>query len=310
MADVLRTGALPDSVVSRTKDITDFVCPGEDLRLSTAALLSARFPFVSPYGQLRPCAPDQQTPVRPGSFAVDGGLVESSAAGPLAETLDALEPAIDSWQRRPENRGLCIAPRLIMIDHGYGLDTLGDPPPVPGQLRAPAAFFSADSAISAAAQQQAVTAFTNYRNHRGCGPDDEAVVSFSLALHPGQRAPLGWTLSQAARDEMAGQLTLGSQPLPPRRRAPVVRRRDPAAGGADGRLASGILPEPPGRPADVRGAEVLLWERAPGAPATITARTVADAVGRFDLPAPVAADRTYALCFRPGRGRRGGEPPG
>jgi hypothetical protein len=306
VADPFRSGARPDAVLGRTKPITDFVCPGEDLRLSTAALLSARFPFVSPYGQLHPCRDAEDAPALPTAFAVDGGLVESSAAGPVPEVLAALGPAIDAWETRAPNAGLCIAPRLVMIDHGYGLDTRGDPAPVPGQLAAPSAFFSADSAVSAAAQQQAVTAVTRYQREHGCGAGDDPVVSFNLTLHPGQRAPLGWTLSEAARDEMTGQLHSD----PNRCRLVAVRQwfaaTEAAAPGdaqPDGCL-SGTLPPVDGRADDVRGARIILWRRAgaPGAPAEIAASTVADVSGRFDLPVPVVAGAVHSLCFRPGEG--------
>ena len=41
----------------------------------------------------------------------------------------------------------------------------------------------------------------------------------------------------------------------------------------------------------------------PGAPAAeLLGSTVADVSGRFDLPAPIEAGPTYAVCFRPGEG--------
>jgi hypothetical protein len=306
VADPFRTGAQADSVVSRTKEITDYVCPGQDLRLSTAALLSARFPFVSPYGQLNPCRDATDAPSLPTSFAVDGGLVESSAAGPVPDVLNALEPEIAAWEARAGNEGYCIAPRLVTIDHGYGLDTRGDPPPVPGQLRAPTAFFSADSAVSAAAQQQAAMAFTAYQREHGCGGGDDPVAAFALTLHPGQRAPLGWTLSEAARDEMTGQLKSD----PNRCRLVAVRQwfagiATTTAGGPTEGCVAGTLPVMGGRPEDVQGAQVILWRRAagdPAAPAERVGSTVADVSGRFDLPAPVIGLSTYSLCYQPGEG--------
>jgi hypothetical protein len=305
VADPVRSGARPDAVISRTKKITDFVCDDHDLRLSTATLLSARFPWVSPYGQLQPCE-SADPPGRATSFAVDGGLVEASAAGPLPELLAALGPALDSWEARPANAGLCLAPRLVMIEHGYGLDTREDPPAAPGQLRAPRAFFSADSAVSAAAQQQAVTAFTRLHSARGCGEaSDDPVAYFALTLHPGQRAPLGWTLSRAARRDMDDQLSSDAN----RCRLVTARQwfapahdQDPTPVGADS-CVTGTLPVIAGREADVRGARIILWERRPGEPAArAVATTVADAEGRFDLPVTVIPEATYRVCFRPGEG--------
>jgi hypothetical protein len=301
VSDPLASGTAADATVSRTKEITNYLCPDRDLRLSSAALLSARFPFVSPYGQLRRCI-EGAGEAPPESFAVDGGLVESSAAGPVPEVLSALEPIIERWEGEEANRGLCIAPRLVMIDHGYTLDTLVGAPAVPGQLRAPSAFLAADSAISAAAQQEAVNAFARYQRDHPCGrPDDPSTVSFALALHPGQRAPLGWTLSQAARDEMRNQLTSHANRcrLVAVRQwfTPLDRPASPdAAGCVTGRLiAQGTL-----GPADLRGAQLVLERVASGPPMQWEAST--DGTGRFELAVATAPPHRYTLCLHRGEG--------
>jgi hypothetical protein len=319
VASPVASGADAGTVVSRTKEVTDYVCPGQDLRLSTAALLSARFPFVSPYGQLHRCPGDETGDADPAhglSLAVDGGLVESSAAGPLPGVLAGLAPELDAWEARPENQAFCIAPRLVMIDHGYALETQGGMPALPGQLRAPEAFFSADPAASPAAQQAAVQAFAARQRDHPCGPQTGADITafFALALHPGQRAPLGWTLSDAARDEMRGQLGAG-----PTRCGFVTARSwftpapaDTPAGATAGRAAADAQPDGcltgtvgtgPADESYARGALVELWrdDEVGGARAAV-ATTVADATGRFDLAAPAVAGARYSLCYRPGEG--------
>lgn len=77
-----------------TRDVHDFACDDTasagDLRLSTAALVSARFPWVSPTGALTSCAdPGHRT------FDVDGGLLDSSAASPLVELWPAIAARIE-----------------------------------------------------------------------------------------------------------------------------------------------------------------------------------------------------------------------
>ncbi len=56
--------------------------PPQDIRLSTAAVLSARFPYVSPAGEIN------------GGQYVDGGYFDNSGAGVVHETLDAFEKYI------------------------------------------------------------------------------------------------------------------------------------------------------------------------------------------------------------------------
>jgi hypothetical protein len=319
VAAPVASGADPGTIVGRTKEVAEYVCPGDDLRLSTAALLSARFPFVSPYGQLHGCPGGDgeggDAAAGP-SLAVDGGLVESSAAGPLPDLLAALAPALDAWEAEPGHEGLCIAPRLVMVDHGYALETRAGMPALPGQLRAPEAFFTADPAASPAAQQAAVQAFAARQRDHPCGPqtDADVVAFFALALHPGQRAPLGWTLSDAARDEMRGQLGAGptrcgfvtarswfAAAPPPGPGAPPATG-PPGDAQPDGCLTGTVGPSA-GDPSDARGALVELWrDDQPGGGDAAVATTVADAAGRFDLAAPAVAGARYSVCYRPGEG--------
>jgi uncharacterized Zn-finger protein/predicted acylesterase/phospholipase RssA len=57
------------------------------IRLSTAVLLSARFPVISPAGRLPVSAPD--------ALVVDGGYVDNSGTLTAREVVDALEAALD-----------------------------------------------------------------------------------------------------------------------------------------------------------------------------------------------------------------------
>ena len=67
-----------------TIDLVDSLCVDQDVGLATAALLSARFPFVSPSGRVPACDGDEG---RHGeeAFVVDGGYIDNSGAGSLVE---------------------------------------------------------------------------------------------------------------------------------------------------------------------------------------------------------------------------------
>ena len=91
------------SLLRSTADLASQLCPGEDIRMSTAALNSARFPFVSPSGHVAGCS----EPRRPGDRnvppdleLVDGGYRETSGASLLVELWPSLVPLFTDSGRR------------------------------------------------------------------------------------------------------------------------------------------------------------------------------------------------------------------
>ncbi|TMK85106.1 MAG: hypothetical protein E6G44_08190, partial [Actinobacteria bacterium] len=81
--DAVEGAPPPDPVLSATIDLEDFLCGvGDerrvDVRLSSAVMLSARFPFVSPSGRIRACGAPQQA-----TFVVDGGYLDNSGAASI-----------------------------------------------------------------------------------------------------------------------------------------------------------------------------------------------------------------------------------
>ena len=197
------------------RDIGDYLCATEDLRLSTAAFLSARFPFVSPTGELR-SAPDRgqtcpRTDLPPLSIA-DGGYRDNTGASALLETWSEIAPLVAQHNKTMPT---CIVPVFIEIDNGYRNRNATAAPGRLGQLLAPltgaaAVFASRDAGwIEEAAHQFS----------RNLGPGVQvldstgAVVTdrftrLSLFAHPGVQAPLGWSLSREAVDDIAGQLAV------------------------------------------------------------------------------------------------------
>jgi hypothetical protein len=199
-----------------TKDAFDLTCrTGEgvdpqDLRLSTAALLSARFPYVSPTGTLQSCENlDDRT------YDLDGGLIDSSGASPLALAW----PEIVSWlDTQSERTGRCFAPKLILIENGYLSQTQSRPAGPPGELTAPlAADRAASDSRTPSARQAAALTFEKSFPPGGCGDKRPGgagrgarqvpnVVDFFPVAGPGVEAPLGWTLSKYSQESLEQQL--------------------------------------------------------------------------------------------------------
>jgi hypothetical protein len=189
-----------DWSLSASKDLDPFLCDDRDVMLSTAVLLSARFPFVTPSGRLA-CRD------RPAVHVVDGGYFENSGAASVVELYNALEPAIAEDNAAGPG---CVVPVLIEIDNHY-LGTERDVGARPKELLAPQQTYgAARSAREANAREAAALAFSGSlpgdKLARLGAADVDRVAHIHPRSHPGMEAPLGWTLSEAARRDLGGQL--------------------------------------------------------------------------------------------------------
>jgi hypothetical protein len=191
-------------VLPATRELQSVICSTHDLKLSTAALLAARFPYVTPSGQVG-CASEERDP----AYVVDGGYFEDSGASTVQYVVDALEPLI---AKRNRDANDCVVPLLIEIDNHYS-DTAGPgrearpeeltvPTHTLGQLR---------SAHDAEGRLGGALAFG-----RVDPPGVEVVGSDGRPLdrvafvypraHPGTEAPLGWAMSNISMNDLDRQL--------------------------------------------------------------------------------------------------------
>lgn len=195
-----------DWTFASTEDLSDFVCRQRDVRLSTAALLSARFPFALPSGRLEKC----RTKGAPAINIVDGGYFDTSGASPIVELWTELEPEVDTRNSRPGTP--CIVPFFLQIDTGYS-DPTGAKRSRPLEATVPLkTATTARNAREANARQAAALAFSG-----PFGRVREATLANGAPLdryahiypraHPGSKAPLGWTLSRTARQDLDRQLS-------------------------------------------------------------------------------------------------------
>ena len=206
-----------DWTFASTEDLSDFVCPKNDVRLSTAAMLSARFPFALPSGRLEKCGNKKASAIN----VVDGGYFDTSGASPIVELWTELEPEVD--ERNSRAGGPCIVPFFLQIDTGYS-DPTGGNRSRPLEATVPLkTATTARNAREANARQAAALAFSG-----PFGRIREATLANGAPLdrfahiypraHPGSKAPLGWTLSRTARQDLDGQLSAN--------RAEIAKVRD------------------------------------------------------------------------------------
>ena len=152
-----------------------YICTGTDIRRSTAAVLSARFPYVTPSGSFPQCDGDGRVSV------VDGGYVDNTGALTAVDLFAQVKPYIDchnaAYQKvdpLPEGcaalrAGMAaptrpIAPVFVHIDNGYEsvaqAPTLSRPHEL---LLPPLGYLKAAGTTDAGAQQRAFVAL-------GCPP--------------------------------------------------------------------------------------------------------------------------------------------
>jgi hypothetical protein len=191
-----------------TVEVRDALCESSDVRLSTAALLAARFPYVTPSGrmpgrcgddgkspqdQAAPCANEAEKRCE-GRF-VDGGYAENSGLFTLVAVWPSLRSLIVDYNMKARVAGRReIAPMIVEIDNHYQASLRAS---VPSQgsaaetLIPPATAFGSRRAMETFARASAYRILPS-----------ECTLTISPSLHPGLIAPLGWELSEAARDDL------------------------------------------------------------------------------------------------------------
>ena len=188
-----------------------------DLRASSAALLSARFPYVSPSAELFRCQGRQAQR----AADLDGGAAENSGLATALDLWDALEPVVTQHNaevqrcsRDDEAEGCSelpaqqvVVPMLVLVDNHYASSTAPRPVSRQRELSAPAGLLSADGVLATQSvlEQEALVTFS--------GPvpgleGDSPLRYFRVApvVRPGLAAPLGWTLSDLTRTDLDEQL--------------------------------------------------------------------------------------------------------
>jgi hypothetical protein len=209
----LGCAALGQSSAPVTTDLLDVLCGagGHDpmsLSRATAALLSARFPYVSPSGQMYSClAPGLSG--RPDSTAiVDGGYADNTGLRMMLSFWPRLEPLIEAHNQDPHNA--TIVPVMLDVDNHYAPVA---PPSVNGRtveslvplLTKP----RPAKLTNRADEQEASNTFS--------GPvpglagvcdltvDQGRFLIVSPLTSPGLPAPLAWTLSRLATNDLDAQ---------------------------------------------------------------------------------------------------------
>ena len=228
-------------------------CTGQ-LRTVTAALLTARFPYVTPSGVVDCPGPDKILPSGDdvSTQIVDGGYAENTGVGTLNDLMPRLladvrhhNGCVIAGDPRPPtcigepSADTLVVPQLVYFDNGTGSDLVTGPrgvtlealvPPIT-ILQAKGALYSARAQLERAHAMLATDQLWNTTSDLDAtlGPAVDAwrgnqVAVVYQATKPGIAAPLGWVLSQgsmAAMDD--GAVRPGPGPAARLRRRPRPR---------------------------------------------------------------------------------------
>jgi hypothetical protein len=194
------TRVAPESVLPGTKDLVDYLCHRNfDVPLSTAALLSARFPFVNPSGRVpRKC--ETKAFRAPIAYVVDGGYLDTSGASPIVELMQPLGGMITRWNRKHPRR--CVVPVMIQIDNGFDPGAAHEARPK--ELLVPSGTLSA-ARLGRAAEARSGAALLFDSATAAFGPVNR-YAHFVNQVHAGPHAPLGWAQSEFSEKELESQL--------------------------------------------------------------------------------------------------------
>jgi hypothetical protein len=211
------SGVSPLASLAATQDLADFLCADQDIRISTGALMTARFPVVSPSGRIGEALTDCGEAPRV-AYVVDGGYLEGSGAGTITELWDQLESRVAIHNADP-TATMCVVPFVIQIDNGYENPGTGGSSASPREALIPitALLGSQFGRIANAREHLAIefdlpfsSAGQQIRVVHGDGGDEisSRYARVVTQAHPGIQAPLGWTLSNASIDDLKDQLAL------------------------------------------------------------------------------------------------------
>jgi hypothetical protein len=170
---------------------------GEDgLRLSTAVVLSARFPGVTPAGWIKSETAEQ------GYAIVDGGYADNSGARSAAEALAALREAIKAMDFQGK-----VQVVAIMIANDPISATPPSAVPAPGKRSGVSTIGSLIAPMMTLDQLRQTTtkgAKETYASSVSTAPGGLVLDQFDLREDE-TKFPLGWMLASSTRDHMKEQ---------------------------------------------------------------------------------------------------------
>jgi hypothetical protein len=188
-----------------TSDLLDYVCSDSgSIRRSSAALMSARFPYVSPSGRLAGCESGRTTAI------VDGGYAENTGGQALLNLWARLEPMVAEHNAMAGHAR--IVPVFVDVDNHYAKAAKAGTVGRTQELLVPPATAGRPDKLDNRGVEQAANA--TFSTALPGLPEQtcqvgrartQRFVYIAPPLSPGIEAPLAWTLSDMAMDDLDEQ---------------------------------------------------------------------------------------------------------
>lgn len=193
----------PLGTLPQTYGFGSFMCEGTDMRLSTAALLSARFPLISPSGRLETGRTIDQGECSSESVieVVDGGYRDSNGAETAIDLWREVQPFVNDFNAEPTST-VCIVPVFVQILDDFRLPA----PPSEPSFRAP--LLGPVEAILAAWGTLSNTGDRSIAAEEAFGERRYEIQPRDVP--PGAHPALGWSLSETTRNKMTEALAQSS----------------------------------------------------------------------------------------------------
>jgi hypothetical protein len=191
---------------------------------ATAAMLSARFPTITPAGRVPPTtrilpSRAEECGSRPDLQLVDGGYAESSGIGTLADVTPVLQQIVRNHNTTRGSGLPLVVPVVLYLEDETRRDIVHKPPPLAAEVVVPRAGTKAkELQISSGTWLQRMAGIIAdpcppverepcqdiVKSVRG-NLSDGIVIAAPLTK-PSVEAPLGWTLSQDSRNRLKEEI--------------------------------------------------------------------------------------------------------
>jgi hypothetical protein len=141
---VISTINMNDVIFNKRVDVLSLLQEGKDLKLSSAIVLGASFPYISPAGRIDKLEPAKKTDGTDSSYwipnyFVDGGYFDNSGAGVVNEMIIAMRQMMnsDSVLSRYKNKLDFTVLHITNDPHPHGLPELNNVNPLVNDMAAP-----------------------------------------------------------------------------------------------------------------------------------------------------------------------------
>jgi hypothetical protein len=184
-----------------------------DMRLVTAALLSARFPLVTPSGALIRCFTRDTAKDLKQTYVVDGGYFENSGLLTVLQIWQEIEPQVREHNRSAANARRRIVPWIVVADNHYREQADAPVARRPLELLVFYQTLKGNRLFSQGSLEQQANVALGHSPECGRAmssePGPEALGCFVVIAptrKPAVAAPLGWVLSPTSRTDLNNRL--------------------------------------------------------------------------------------------------------